>query len=83
MAECFYKNSGAAVRFFKNHSRGRRKSAELKPAGSAGSHTGPFTDISCAADAAASSLSEQKKAGHDKTASAEAPRVIDFPTTTF
>lgn len=72
MAEGFYKNSGAAVRFFKNPSRGRRKSAELKPAGSAGSHTGPFTDISCAADAAGSSLSEQKE--HDGTASAKAPR---------
>lgn len=74
MAECFYKNSGAAVKFFKNHSRGCRKSAELKPAGSTGSHTGPFTDISCAA--AGSSLSEQKADEHDKTVSAKASQVI-------
>lgn len=63
------------MRFFKNHSRGRRKSAELRPAGSTGSHTGPFTDISCAA-AAGSSLSEQKADQHDKTASAKASQVI-------
>ena len=33
MAACFDKNSGAAVRFLKNQSGGRERSAEAEPAG--------------------------------------------------
>lgn len=59
MAECFDKNSGASVRFFKNLSGGHGKSAEPEPARPMDAHTGPFTDISCAA--AVSSLSRGAK----------------------
>lgn len=66
MAECFDKNSGASVRFFKNLSGGHGKSAEPEPARPMGAHTGPFTDISCAA-AVSSLLSVFEAAGESSS----------------